>query len=758
MFTGLRVIELQGQTAAALCGRCFAGWGARVELWPDAGTARSLYERAWLDHGKQTAAPPTGPALSRRLAEADVILDGRPPGGLESLGVDLDALINGARQTVICRISPFGQHGPYRDHQAGELSLYAISGLMNSTGDGARAPLNARPPIVSLSGGLYAFIACAMALLRRQRDGHGEIIDLSLQEAAMQNVEILLAEGAKTGTAARRNGDRHALVPWRTYPCADGDAAIIGGPIRHWPRVAPLFGQPELLQGPLTTAAGRIAERERFEALIRPWLMTQTREALFHLGQSKGQAWSYIATLPEVLCDPQHAARDFFEQRVVDGKTLTLPKAPFRGSRLQWDAAAQEAAPSRPLPPRGTPSGTPPLAGLRVLDFTHDWAGPHAARVLADYGAEVLKIEYPGRLDGMRGAFFEKINTHTRFKQLHRNKRSLTLDLKQPDHLALCEALVRESDVVIENARAGVMAQLGLGYARLRELKPGIVMVSMSAFGASGPYRRYAGYGGTLEAISGAQSLTGYRPGETPYRVREMDVINGIFGISATLAALLHRAASGEGQHIDLSENETSVWSLSALIAEQSQQSAPLGVIGNRHPQFAPHGVFPCAGEDQWLSLCIRSDAEWARLAAWLGADAQREDWSSAAARQRDADALESLIAARTRTQDKRALMAELQSLGLAATPVFNSLDLLADPHLQARGWWQDAEGYRLPGFPFTLQHGGSAVRRLGPDLGADNAALFGRLHPQGAAAAPVLNRETVGTAYESSPLKTADG
>jgi crotonobetainyl-CoA:carnitine CoA-transferase CaiB-like acyl-CoA transferase len=751
VFAHLRVVELQGQQAAAVCGRFFAGFGAQVELIRDPALHRSLHERAWLDHGK-TVGPELAEAdLHTRLATADVIVDGRPPGALEALGLDLEALMRGPRPAVICRISPFGQSGPYRDFAADEISLYAISGLMNSTGDGARAPLNARPPIVSLSGGLYAFIACAMALLRRQRDGHGELIDLSLQEAAMQNVEILLAEGAKTGTAARRNGDRHALVPWRTYPCADGEATIIGGPMRHWPRVAPLFGQPELLQGPLTTAAGRIAERDRFEALIRPWLMTQTREALFHLWQAKGQAWSFIASLPEVLRDPQHAAREFFVSREVDGQALRLPGAPYRGSRLPWDASAASRPPP-PLPqPSGTPSGRAPLAGLRVLDFTHDWAGPHAARVLADYGAEVVKIEYPGRLDGMRGAYFEKINTHTRFKQLHRNKRSLTLDLKQPDHLALCEALVRESDVVIENARAGVMAQLGLGDARLRELKPGIVMVSMSAFGASGPYRRYAGYGGTLEAISGAQSLTGYRDGETPYRVREMDVINGIFGISATLAALLHRAASGEGQHIDLSENETSVWSLSALIAEQSQQSAPLGVIGNRHPQFAPQGVFPCAGEDQWLSLCIRSDAEWARLAAWLGADAQPEVWNTAAARQRDADALESLIAARTRTQDKRALMAELQGLGLAAAPVFNSLDLLADPHLQARGWWQEAEGYRLPGFPFTLQHGGSAVRSLGPDLGADNAVFFGRLHPQGAAAAPVLNRETVGTAYESA-------
>lgn len=744
------MVELQGQNAAALCGRLFAGFGAQVEVWPDPSLSRTVYEKAWLDHGKQISRRHEPEALAALLQQADLIIDGRPPGALEALGQDPDALVSGARRAVICHVTPFGLQGPYRDFAADEISLYAISGLMNSTGDGQRAPLNARPPLVSVSGGLYAFIASAMALLRRARDGHGERIDLSLQESAMQNVEILLAEGAHTGTAARRNGDRHAMVPWRTYPCADGDATIIGGPMRHWPKVAPLFGQPALLEGPLMTPAGRIAERDRFEALIRPWLMTQTREALFHLGQSKGQAWSFIATLPEVLRDAQNAARGFFGSREIEGKTLVLPQAPYRGTRLRWDSPARTLLPPTPLPAAATPTGRGPLAGLRVLDFTHDWAGPHAARVLGDYGAEVLKIEYPGRLDGMRGAYLDKINAHTRLKQLHRNKRSLTLDLKRPDHLALCEALVRESDVVIDNARAGVMDGLGLGYERLRALKPDIIMVSMSAFGATGPYRSYAGYGGTLEAISGAQSLTGYRDGETPYRVREMDVINGIFGVSATLAALLERAGSGEGQHIDLSENETSIWTLSALVAEQSQQDAPLGVLGNRHPHYAPQGCYPCAGEDQWLTLCIRNDAEWARLADWLGAAAARPEWQTVEGRRRDADTIDALIADRTRPADKRSLMVELQARGLAATPVMTSLDLLADPHLGARGWWLDVEGYRLPGFPFHLQHGGAAVQSLGPDLGAHNPEFFGRLHPQGPAAAPALGRDSLGTAYEA--------
>lgn len=735
--TALRVIECPGPwLAASVCGRLLADFGAVVQSLPAPAT-RSVFERAWLDVEKRPLEPTD---LAASLPEADILLDGLGPGGLEALGLD-PARLARDHGLIVCRISPFGQSGPYAYYQADEITLYATSGLMNSTGDGNRAPLNAGPPIASVTGGLYAFAAIGMALLRRARDGGGEVIDLSLQEAAAQNLEVFLTEFSHSGKAARRNNDRHNLVPWRTYPCADGEAAIIGGPIRNWKKAAPLFEAPELLAPPLDSAAGRIAHREKAEALISAWTRTQTKTHLFHTGQGLGLAWSYIATLPEVLACPQLAARAFFREVELEGRRLTVPGMPFH--------ARPDALACRPVSAQSPTVGAAPLEGLTVLDFTHDWAGPHAAHVLADYGATVIKIEYPGRLDGMRGAYLDKINAHPRLWQLHRNKRSITLDLKDPEHLALARQLVAGADVVLENGRPGVMERLGLGYEALKAIRPDIILVSMAAFGASGPYQSYAGYGGTLEAISGAQSLTGYQDGETPYRVREMDVINGLFGLCAVMTALVQRAATGEGQFVDLSEYETSVWTLGRHVAEQSTRAEPLGVIGNRHPHHAPQGCYPCRGEDQWITLSIRNDTEWQRLAEWLGPEAQRPEWQSQEGRRSHADALDALIAQRTQAEDKHALTQRWQALGLAAGAVLDAADLHRDPHLAARDWWLKVEPGPLPGFPFRLERGGGRLRRPFPHLGEANAEYFGRLHPRGAAACPPLTPETLGTAYE---------
>ena len=745
MFSGLRVVELQQHLAGALCGRLFAGWGAEVRtLCLPQNPTLTGPESLWANAGKL---PIAADQLATACAEADVIIDAWAPGQMEAAGLLPEVLVGNGRRPVVCRISPFGQHGPWRDYRAEEITLYALSGLMNSTGDGARAPLNARPPLASVSAGLYGFVASAMALHRRQQDGRGECIDLSIHEAAMQNIEIALAEYAHHGRVARRNGDRHAMVPWRTYPCRDGEATIIGGPIRHWMKIAPRFGEAELLAPPLSTAAGRIEHRDRFEALIRPWLASQTREDLFHLGQANGLAWSYVATLPEVLRDPQHRARDYFQVQTDDaGVPRVLPGAPWRGRQLQWDERPLRS-PSQALPPPAEMAPTQPLSGVRILDFTHDWAGPHAARVLADFGAEVIKIEFHGRLDGMRGGYPERINGFPRFWQLHRNKQSLTLDLKQPDDRALCHQLVRDTDVVLENGRPGVMARLGMDYDSLRSLKPDIILVSMSAFGATGPYQGYAGYGGTLEAISGVQSLTAYAGGENPYRVREMDVINGMFGVAAVMSALLQRDQSGQGDHIDLSENETSIWTLGAILAGMPDADTQPAALGNRHPEHAPQGCYRCSGDDRWITLSIRDDAEWERLATLIGPTAQRPEWQTADARHRDADAIDQVIAGWTQPQDALALMTQLQAAQLAAGAVMNAADLHACPHLAARQWFLSHEKLKVPGFPFHFASAGGALQSLGPDLGSDNTRYFPH-HPKGLAGQPDLSPSHLGTAY----------
>src|SRR5215469_5244115 len=180
-------------------------------------------------------------------------------------------------------------------------------------------------------------------------------------------------------------------------------------------------------------------------------------------------------------------------------------------------------------------TGSTLLSDIRIVDLTHDWAGPHATRMLADFGAEVIKVEYSRRMDGMRGAKKEgqAYNLHPRWYEINRNKLSITLDLKNVDHVEIFKDLIRVSDVVVENSRAGVMERFGLGFPMLKAIKPDVILVSMSGFGQTGPEASYAGYGGCLEPLSGVQVLTAYDRSSQPMRVREVDVMNGVLGACA---------------------------------------------------------------------------------------------------------------------------------------------------------------------------------------------------------------------------------
>lgn len=725
--------------AAALAGKLLAGHGHDViSISPHAIDSPSA-DRLWRDTGKRRVIldwrmPSANPDLDRLLAGADILLDASGPHGLAALGLDAAALRERYPELVAVCLSAYGHSGPRRHYEAEQITLYATSGLMVATGVGDREPLNAGVPISADSAGLKACTAALMGLYRRGRDGGGDVIELSLQEAAMDNIEIALAQTLNGGQPARRNGDDHAMVPWRTYPCADGEAVITSGPMRHWLTGARLFEAPELVDSELTSMAERIKQRRRMEALMAPWLRRHRGVDIFRAGQDRGLAWGYVADLDSALASEQNETRQALVRLTPnDAKPYRMPDAPFRATDMPWS--------TRPAPAAATPVSTidwparqasragrgdpAPLAGVRVLDFTHDWAGPHAARVLADYGADVIKIEYPGLLDGMRGGYRERIDDHPRFWQLHRNKRSITLDLKRESHHACCRRLAATADVVIENSRPGVMARLGLGYDELCALRGDIIMLSMSAFGATGPWAKYAGYGGTIEALSGLQSLTGYRGDNSARRVREMDVINGMFGTAAAMAALLHRQQTSRGQWIDLSETETCSWLAGAAIVGRD-----LGVTpqrrGNRDPDHAPQGCYPCSNS-RWLVLTIRDDQEWNQLKKLMGAPdwMQAPDLDTVAGRHAAHDSIDAGIAAWTATHDAEKLEALLQDHSLAAGWVRDAADLINDAHLAARGWFQTLADVRLPGLAFRFGRGGGQIKRRGPALGQDNEAIF---------------------------------
>jgi crotonobetainyl-CoA:carnitine CoA-transferase CaiB-like acyl-CoA transferase len=398
-----------------------------------------------------------------------------------------------------------------------------------------------------------------------------------------------------------------------------------------------------------------------------------------------------------------------------------------------------------------------PLTGVRIADLTHYWSGPHATRILADLGAEVIKIEYPRRMCVLRGRFREpeRYNEFPRWHQVNRNKRSITLDFGNERQRDLFWDLVRRSDVVTENSRGGVMKQLGLTYERAREVKPDIIMLSMPACGTTGPWSGYAGVGGSLEPLSGLQSLTAYSRDGKRMRIKEADVISGVLGASAVLTALNYRKRTGRGQAIDLSQLEALSHSMmGAHLLEYVMNGRQTLPLGNRHPSHAPQGCYPCRGEDKWIALVIRSEDEWKAFATvalrpdWL----EDERFRSLEARRSNHDELDRQIGAWTRQWEHRELMARLQERGIAAGAVLNLEELAGDEQLRARSFFQldGPGGKRYPGLPGAAREWGSPVRTRGPGMGADNEWLARDVLGRTKDEAPGFDPRDIGSGYDS--------
>ena len=379
-----------------------------------------------------------------------------------------------------------------------------------------------------------------------------------------------------------------------------------------------------------------------------------------------------------------------------------------------------------------------PLAGVRVADFTWVWAGPHCTLQLAHLGAEVIRVETGTRPCVTRmlppfADFQMGPNRSGYFNQYNQGKKSLALDLKKPAALEVAKRLCAASDVVVENFAAGVMDRLGLGYEVLRRLRPDIVMIALSGYGATGPDRDKVSYGPAQVPLSGMSSLTGYR-GFPPMHVGISygDPTGGLHGAVAILAALMHRARTGEGQYVDLSQWETSIAVLGEGILAQTMTGAEPPRDGNRDPQMAPHGVFPAAGEDRWVAIAVEDDAGWERLAACmerpdLAGDAR---FATLAARQRHEDVLEAIVGAWTSGRTPEEVTAVLQAAGIAAFPAARNRDLAEDPHLQARGYFVALDhpevGRRLhAGVPWRMTTNDSHVRSAAPCLGADTDQIL---------------------------------
>jgi len=381
------------------------------------------------------------------------------------------------------------------------------------------------------------------------------------------------------------------------------------------------------------------------------------------------------------------------------------------------------------------------LAGVRIADFTWVWAGPYAIMLLAYLGAEVIKIESRGRADSARmgsittGQVSSNLDASPVFNNVNLNKLGVSLDLSRPEGLELAKRIVRISDVAAENMRPGAMARLGLSYEALVQIKPDIIMLSSSAFGATGPYREYAGYAPHFSAFSGLAYATGYPDGEPNILTGATDIRSATTSAFAILAALNYRQRTGQGQYIDLSSSETLSVLIGDTIMDYTMNHREPSRTGNRDTIMAPHNCYRCQGEDKWISIAVATDQEWEALCQAMGNPEWTRDelFSDAYSRWQNQEHLDRLIAQWTVNYSPYEVMERLQASGVAAVPSFDAEELFANPHLRERQVFTEVEhpviGKQVVlNPPWKLSATPARVERASPLLGQHNEYVFGEL------------------------------
>ncbi len=407
------------------------------------------------------------------------------------------------------------------------------------------------------------------------------------------------------------------------------------------------------------------------------------------------------------------------------------------------DEAARQAEESRR---RAINRRDRPLAGVRVVDFSWIVAGPQATRILADFGADVVRVEYAGRVDSIRIGMVSpdtapgSLNGSGMFSNFNRNKRSVTLNMNDPRGLAAIQRLLMVSDVVIENYSAGVMEAKGLSYTEMAAINPAIVYLSLSGFGHQGRDRDHITWGPTAQAVSGLTFMSGL-PGQPSagWGYSYLDHTAGYYAALAALFAIYHRALTGRGQYVDISQIETGMVLAGPAILDRTVNGRPYRRPGNppgnhaNDPALAPHNTYPCRGDDRWIAIVIEDEHQWQALAGVMGSPAwtSSPEFRTNSARLAHQDQLDQLIAAWTRGFDPHDLMLLLQAQGVPAGAVQTIADRMErDPQLEQRGFYREADHaelgrHRFEGVPFQMSRSMWQVEHGAPLLGEHNDAVL---------------------------------
>ena len=746
---GIRVLDLSGSIAGQFCARMLADHGAET-LLVEPPTGSPLRQAAplgadgasllffHLNIGKGSVALDRASAkgqksLAKLAQSADVVIvDG---------AADRDAVATIAPDAIIALVSPFGTDGPFADWTGCEMIYQAIGGVMHASGSPDRAPLYGCGDRASFSAGAAAYIAVLAALYAKGRWGIAQAVSVDVAEtaAAMANPYVT---GYLANGFLEPRGDRR--TPVGQLRCPDGWVGFY----LHAHLFAPLcgaIGLPELAEDPrFKPPRARLDNWKKFVGLIQDQARDWPAETLLAKLQSVRvvAARSYRLTELHDAC-PHLTERNFWEQiETPDGPhTILGPAYRFSATPRAIQPGTQQTGfttPRRTTPKPAPPApGTPPLAGLRIVELTTAWAGPMAGRILAWLGAEVIHVESASRLDSWRqynqvfsryrfppdGAGEKPWNRTSLFNSANSSKLSLTLELKDKAGHAAMLQLMAKADAVLCNFTAGTMARMGFGYDTLRTLNSGIIVAEMPAFGSHGSMANGTAIGPSMEMAAGMASMIGY-PGGPPTTTGPtyLDPMGALNGAAAILTALLHRQNTGEGQHIEISQVEAAMQFIGPQILHALATGKNPEPAGNRVAWAAPHDAFPAAGDDHWIAIAATSDGAWQKLCDVIGLppDPRHADL---AGRKAHEDAIGAAITAWTRTHDKHLAAALLQKAGIAAAAVHDPRDGATSDYLRARNYFtplvhSDIGPITQEGLPFHLSKTPGGDRFAAPVLG----------------------------------------
>ena len=794
---GYRALDLTG-LSGQLCGRVLAELGMEViKLEPPGGDPvrnlppfiqseggrRLSTTFAHLNAGKASTVldlekQSDRAAFLELVESADVVLESFQPGELESKGLgykDLSAINPGI---VMGSITAFGQTGPKRNLAYNDLVALAQSGFLYIAGDPSMPPV--RPPETQAYyfASLFAAAGVLAALYRRERTGQGDHVDASMQET-LATQEHLVRLWANEKQISRRAGSQHGSVaPAKIFPCRDGFLYLYVTR-QHWKLFltvwkdhAAVFDAPEWLNN-----LYRRAHAEELNPAVEAFLGKFTMAEITELLQAQGIPCVPVNT-PMGFANDEHVQgrgfmapvehAEFGKTRqpampfVIDGARVPVGSVPVldgwspssvspatgeRGeagdspvagkSREGVAPVESERSEQAGLRSRSTQSsGNGPLDGMRIVSFDHVLAGPYGTTILAELGADVIKVESSkGGMDPFR--FFgtgEDPNVSPRFLEFNRNKRSFTVNLKHPKGQSVLHDLVAKADAVLDNYSVDVVERIGLAYDQLCAVKPDIVNLRMPGLGTTGPKRHFSTVGVNITAFTGLTYLWNH-PGVThpPVGAQTVfpDYVSGVLCAIIIISGVLHRDRRKKGAFIDLAQAEATAFMIGASLMEATASGQDPQPIGNASPTAAPHGCYPCQGDDRWCVIAAENEAQWQALAKILGAEVEGDArFETVADRLEHRKALDAVISRWTQGQDAFAVMDRLQGAGVPSGVVQTGEDLVNDPQLQQRGFIVTVDNPRLgrvvlPNFPLQFAESKLTRRWEFPVLGRDTEAVL---------------------------------